>query len=75
MILGAPNASWERRFTSKMILASDFEALEVSGAPRGDQESAKTLPKRFQEEEEEEEEEGEGEGEYEEEEEEEEEEE
>ena len=30
------------------LLASDFEALEVSGAPRGDQESAKTLPKRLQ---------------------------
>ena len=48
VIIGAPNASWEPRFTSKMILASDFEALEISGAPRGDQESAKKLPKRLQ---------------------------
>ena len=44
MILGAPNASWELRSASRMLLASDVEALEVSGAPRGDQESAKKAP-------------------------------
>ena len=48
VILGAPNASWELRFASKRLLASDFEALEVSGAPRGDQESAQKLPKKLQ---------------------------
>ena len=48
VILGAPNASWARRFASRMLLASNFEALQVSGAPRGDQESAKKLPKRLQ---------------------------
>ena len=48
VIPGAPTASWEFRSASKMLLVSDFEALEVSGAPRGDQESAKKLPKRLQ---------------------------
>ena len=44
-ILVAPTACWEFRFTSKMFLVSDFEAWEVSGAPRGDQESFKEVPK------------------------------
>ena len=45
----APKANWELRFASKRLLASDFEALEVSGAPGGDQESPKKLPKKPQE--------------------------
>ena len=42
-IFQAPKANWEIRFASKRLLASDFEALEVSGAPRGDQESLKEV--------------------------------
>ena len=45
VVFGAPKASWELRFASKRLLASDFEALEVSGAPRGDQESLKEVSK------------------------------
>ena len=45
MIFGAPKASWELRFASKRLLASDFEALEVSGTPSGDQESLKEVSK------------------------------
>ena len=41
----APNANCELRFASKRLLASDFEALEVSGTPRGDQESLKEVCK------------------------------
>ena len=45
----AQNELWRgqnRRKTSpKELLASDFEALEVSGAPRGDQESLKVVSK------------------------------
>jgi hypothetical protein len=32
----ASKSNWELRFASKKLLTSDFEALEVSGAPRGD---------------------------------------
>ena len=49
MIFRAPKASWELRFVSKRLLATDFEALEGSGAPRGDQESLRKLPKKPQE--------------------------
>ena len=35
----------EFRFASERLLASDFEALEVSWAPRGDQESLKEVSK------------------------------
>ena len=41
----APKANWGLRFSSKRVLASDFEALEVSGTPRGDQESLKEVSK------------------------------
>ena len=41
----APKANWELRFASKRLLASDFEALEVSWTPRGDQESLKDVSK------------------------------
>ena len=48
-IFRAQNELWRaqnRRKTSpKELLASDFEALEVSGAPRGDQESFKEVCK------------------------------
>ena len=33
----------------KRLLASDFDALEVFGAPKGDQVGSKKLPKRPQE--------------------------
>ena len=45
MVSGDPKASWELRFASKRFLASDFEALEVSGTPRSDQESLKEVSK------------------------------
>ena len=45
LIFEAPKANWELRFASKRLLASDFEALEVSGTPRGDQESLKEVSK------------------------------
>ena len=41
----APKANSELRFASTRLLASDFEALEVSGTPRGDQESLKEVSK------------------------------
>ena len=44
-MFGAPKANGELKFASKSLLASDFEALEVSGAPRGDQESLKEVSK------------------------------
>ena len=45
MIFKAPKANWELRFASERLLASDFEALEVSWTPRGDQESLKEVSK------------------------------
>ena len=45
MIFEAPKANWELRFASERLLASDFEALEVSWTPRGDQESLKEVSK------------------------------
>ena len=49
LIFIAENELWRaqnRRKTSpKELLASDFEALEVSGAPRSDQESLKEVSK------------------------------
>ena len=45
VILGAPTASREFRFASKMLLVSNVDALEVSGAPRGDQENLKEVSK------------------------------
>ena len=48
-ILGATNASWELRFASKRFLTSDFDVLEASGAPKGDQASHKKLPRSPQE--------------------------
>ena len=41
----APKANWELRFASERLLASDFEALEVSVARRGDHESLKEVSK------------------------------
>ena len=50
LILGAEIEMWRvqnrRKSSPKELLASDFEALEVSGAPRGDQESFKEVSKR-----------------------------
>ena len=43
LIFEAPKANWELRFASKRLLAADFEVLEVSGTPRGDQESLKKV--------------------------------
>ena len=45
LIFEAPKANWELRFASERLLASDFEALEVSWTPRGDQESLKEVSK------------------------------
>ena len=49
MSVRAQNELWRaqnrRKISPKELLASDFEALEVSGAPRGDQESIKEVPK------------------------------
>ena len=45
LIFQVPKANWELRFASKRLLASDFEALDVSGTPRGDQESLKEVSK------------------------------
>ena len=45
----APKANWEFKFASKRLSASDFEALEVVRAAKGDQESPKRLPRRPQE--------------------------
>ena len=43
LLFQAPKAYVTFRFALKRLLASDFEALEVSGAPRGDQESFKEV--------------------------------
>ena len=48
LVFQAPKANWELRFASKRLLASDFEALEVSGTPRSDQESLKEVSKSSQ---------------------------
>ena len=45
VIFGARKASSELRFASKWLLTPDFEVLEASGAPKGDQESPKKLPR------------------------------
>ena len=45
VIFGARKASSELRFASKWLLTSDFEVLEASGAPTGDQDSPKELPR------------------------------
>ena len=45
LLFQVPKAYFTFRFASKRLLASDFEALEVSGAPRGDQESFKEVSK------------------------------
>ena len=45
LVFEAPKANWELRFASERLLASDFEALEVSGTPRSDQESLKEVSK------------------------------
>ena len=37
VISGAPKVGLEFRFASKRLFATDFEVLEVSGAPVGDQ--------------------------------------
>ena len=39
VIIGSLKASSELRFASKFVLTSDFEVLEASGIPKGDQES------------------------------------
>ena len=39
VIFGVRKASSELRFASKWLLTSDFEVLEASGVPKGDQES------------------------------------
>ena len=49
VIFGARKASSELRFATKWLLTSDFEVLEASGAPKGDQESPKKLPRSPQE--------------------------
>ena len=45
VIFGARKARSELRFAGKWVLTSDFEVLEASGAPKGDQESPKKLPR------------------------------
>ena len=47
VMFGAPKAVGAEICT-KRLLALDFEAPEDSGAPRGDKESTKKLPKRVQ---------------------------
>ena len=56
VIIGSLKASSELRFASKWVLTSDFEVLEASGIPKGDQESPessqeapKKLPRSHQE--------------------------
>ena len=56
VLFGAGKASSELRFASKWLLTSDFEVLEASGVPKGDQESPessqeapKKLPRSLQE--------------------------
>ena len=45
VIFGARKARSELRFASKWLLISDFDVLEASGAPKGDQERPKKFPK------------------------------
>ena len=45
LLFQAPKAYFTLRFASKRLWSSDFEALEVSGTPRGDQESLKEVSK------------------------------
>ena len=45
VIFEARKARSELRFASKWFLTSDFEVLEASGAPKGDQERPKKFPK------------------------------
>ena len=45
LIFEVPKANWKLRFASEKLLASDFEALEVSWTPRGDQGSLKEVSK------------------------------
>ena len=45
LIFEFPKVDSELRFASERLLASDFEALEVSWTPRGDQESFKEVSK------------------------------
>ena len=51
LIFRAQNKLWRvqnrRKTFPQELLASDFEALEVSGAPRGDQESLQEVSKRI----------------------------
>ena len=46
LIFHAPKAKWVLRFESKRLLALNFEALGISGTPRGDQQSLKEKTKR-----------------------------
>ena len=39
LFVATPKANLELSFAAERLLASDFEVMEVSGAPRGDQES------------------------------------
>ena len=45
LMFRAPKANWELRCSSERLLASDFEALEVSWTPRHDQENLKQVSK------------------------------
>ena len=45
VFVATPKANLELSFASERLLASDFEALEVSWTPRGDQESLKEVSK------------------------------
>ena len=50
VIFGYLKASSELRFASKWVLTTDFEVLEASGIPKGDQESpesAQEAPKKL----------------------------
>ena len=49
VIFGARKASSELRFASKWLLTSDFEVLEASGVPKGDQEKPRELRRSPQE--------------------------
>ena len=49
VIFGARKGRSELRFASKWLLTLDFEVLAASGAPKGDQESSKKLPRSPQE--------------------------
>ena len=45
IVFSSSEANWELIVASRRLLASDFVALEVSGTPRGDQESLKEVSK------------------------------